>query len=173
MTSIAEPRQWRLRYTYGRYRRTLRRHPRPCRSPVGPDYRTCRHHRGATRLRRVKSSGSGYHVIGGGGVGARGVALAMAMVCAALTSCAYLPPTRIPAGPTAEPRLVALDGQSCRALLRDDAPVGSLQQATARSIEALKRLPQDRVLRALDREVKIEDLVAVLSAVAEINAEGG
>lgn len=110
-------------------------------------------------------------MIGRGGVGARGVALAM--VCATLTSCAYLPPTWTPAGPTAEPRLVALDDQTCRALLHDDAPPVSLQQASARSIEALKRLPQDRVLRALDRKVKIEELIAVLSTVADMTAAGG
>jgi hypothetical protein len=83
------------------------------------------------------------------------VTLSAALI--ALTSCAYLPAT-VPrlAPPTTQPHLVALDTAECRALLHDDAPVTSLQQAAARGVGHLQRLPLDRSLTALDHRVTVE-----------------
>jgi membrane-bound lytic murein transglycosylase A len=73
---------------------------------------------------------------------------------------------------TTQPHLVALDAQACRALLHDDAPAASLQQAAARSVESLQRLPQDRVLPALDHEVRVGEVVSILAAVADMTTKG-
>lgn len=63
---------------------------------------------------------------------------------------------------------MALDADACRALLRDDAPLTSLQQAAARSVEYLQKLPPDRTLSALDRRVAVGELVAPLTALADM-----
>src|SRR5450756_2484888 len=105
-----------------------------------------------------------------GAKGARGVAVAV--VWATLSSCAHLPSSWVPAPLTTQPHLVALDAQSCRALLRDDAPAASLQQAAARSVQSLQRLPQDRMLPALDHEVRVGEVVSVLAAVADMTSKG-
>ncbi len=82
-----------------------------------------------------------------------------------LTSCAYLRP---PAAFTPRPRLVALDTAECRALLRDDAPPASLQQAVARSLDYLQTLPPDRTLAALDRRVTAAQLITTLQLLSGV-----
>lgn len=103
----------------------------------------------------------------------RARAVAAAVVWATLSSCAYLPSSWVTAPLTTQPHLAALDAQACRALLHDDAPAASLQQAAARSVESLQRLPQDRVLPALDREVTVGEVVSVLAAAADMTGKGG
>lgn len=98
--------------------------------------------------------------------------MAVAVVCASCAACAYLPASWLPAPLAAQPHLVALDAPACRALLHDDAPAASLRQAAVRSVESLQRLPQDRVLPALDHDVKVGEVVSVLAAVAEMAATG-
>lgn len=90
----------------------------------------------------------------------------------ALAACAHLPASWSPPSPESKPHLVALDAASCRAVLRDDAPVASLQQAVARSIEYLERLPRDRVLPVLDRQIAVGELLPLLAAVAETTTGG-
>jgi membrane-bound lytic murein transglycosylase A len=88
------------------------------------------------------------------------------MLCAAFASCAYIP--SVPAPLATGPHLVALDADACRALLRDDAPLASLQQAAARSVEYLQKLPPDRMLSALDRRVAVGELVPALTALTDM-----
>jgi membrane-bound lytic murein transglycosylase A len=88
--------------------------------------------------------------------------LAVAAAVLTLSSCAYLP-AALPPATAPQPRFVPLDSEACRALLRDDAPTESLQQAVARSMQYLRTQPADRVLTALDRRVMIGDLMSVLN----------
>jgi len=87
-----------------------------------------------------------------------------AVVCAFVSSCEYLPESlsRVPAPPRAEPHLVALSAVDCRSLLTDDAPLSSLQQAVARSIDYTEKLPPERTLTVLDGHVTAGELTAML-----------
>jgi membrane-bound lytic murein transglycosylase A len=82
-------------------------------------------------------------------------------VLLALASCAYLQP---PVSPKVEPHLVALNAAECRALLRDDAPVDSLQQAAERSLEYVSQLPATP-REVFERDVSAADLQAALDGV--------
>ena len=57
---------------------------------------------------------------------------------------------------------MALDSAECRALLKDDAPAASLQQAASRSRDYLSDLPPDRTLPLLDRHVTAGELATML-----------
>jgi len=92
------------------------------------------------------------------------------LLCLTLAGCGYLPSSWRPAALSSEPHLVALDAESCRAVLRDDAPVASLRQAAARSAEYLHRLPQDRLLPVLGRQVAAGELLPLLTALADATA---
>jgi membrane-bound lytic murein transglycosylase A len=73
----------------------------------------------------------------------------------------------MPATPATGPHLAALDAGACRALLRDDAPAASLQQAAARSVEYLQKLRADHALAALDRHITTGDMLGMLSALVD------
>jgi membrane-bound lytic murein transglycosylase A len=89
------------------------------------------------------------------------------LLCLTLTGCTYLPSSWRPASLASGPHLVALDAESCRAVLRDDAPLASLRQAAARSAEYLQRIPQGRLLPVLDRQVAVGELLPLLAALAD------
>jgi membrane-bound lytic murein transglycosylase A len=87
----------------------------------------------------------------------------VALLALAFHACAHLPPAiSPPAVPSSLPRLVALDAAECRAVIGDDAPAPSLQQAVARSVDYLERLPPDRTLPVLDRSITAGELAAML-----------
>jgi len=90
---------------------------------------------------------------------------AAVLVALTMTSCAHLPQPTAPLTPA--PQLRALDPSECRSLLRDDASPDSLRQATARSLDALRKLPPERQLTALDRRFSVGELTSLLSAVNE------
>jgi membrane-bound lytic murein transglycosylase A len=90
--------------------------------------------------------------------------MAAALLSAAIGSCAYVGSLSAPAPPAMEPHLAALDANACHALLHDDASATSLQQAVARSIEYLRKLPADRSFAALDRRLTATELLGMLTA---------
>ncbi|MBP1685565.1 MAG: transglycosylase [Deltaproteobacteria bacterium] len=94
------------------------------------------------------------------------------LLCFALAACTHLPTSWKPPSLASQPHLVALDAESCRAMLRDDAPVASLQQAAARSVEYLQRVPQDRLLPVLDRQIAVAELLPVIAALAAGTSAG-
>jgi len=105
-----------------------------------------------------------------------GLRVAAALLFAAMASCAYVGSVSTSApqasGTQASgSRLVALDVDACRALLRDDASATSLRQAVARSAQYLRKVPQDRSLTALDRQVAAHDLLEMLTALAGTTAD--
>jgi membrane-bound lytic murein transglycosylase A len=80
--------------------------------------------------------------------------------CIGLASCAYVPDSWLGGAtpPSANSHLVALSSDECAALLRDDAPAASLQQAAARSLDYLQSLPVDRSFPVLDRGITAGEL---------------
>jgi membrane-bound lytic murein transglycosylase A len=97
----------------------------------------------------------------------RRLGLAAVLLSATIVSCAYVGSGSAPATPAMGPHLAALDADACQALLRDDASATSLQQAAARSIEYLRKLPADHSFTALDRQLAASDLLAMLTALAD------
>jgi membrane-bound lytic murein transglycosylase A len=93
----------------------------------------------------------------------------LALLVLPLTSCAGVP---APSPLAAPPHLVRLDAAQCRAVLDDDAPVASLQQAVARSLDYFKKVPADRALTALDRQVAAAEIVATLQALPDGRTAG-
>jgi peptidoglycan lytic transglycosylase A len=79
----------------------------------------------------------------------------------ALAACAYLQPS---ISLKTEPHLVALNAAECRALLRDDATVDSLQQAAERGLDYVSKLPATP-RQVFGRDVSAADLKAALDGV--------
>jgi membrane-bound lytic murein transglycosylase A len=71
------------------------------------------------------------------------------------------------------PHLVALDADACRVLLRDDGSAAALQQAVARSIDYLGKVPPDHSFAALDHHVAANELLGMLTTLAEIAPNAG
>jgi membrane-bound lytic murein transglycosylase A len=69
------------------------------------------------------------------------------------------------------PRLTPIDAAACRTLIRDDATAESLRHAATRNLEYLLRLPVDKRVRMVDRDVSVLDLLAVSQAVAESSGD--
>jgi membrane-bound lytic murein transglycosylase A len=92
--------------------------------------------------------------------------VAAVLLSATIGSCAYVRSVSMPATPAVGPHLVALDADACRVLLRDDASAAALQQAVARSIEYLEKVPADRSFAALDHHVAARDLLGMLTGLA-------
>jgi membrane-bound lytic murein transglycosylase A len=99
--------------------------------------------------------------------------MAGALLSATIASCAYVGSVSVPARPAVGPHLVALDADACRVLLRDDASAAALQQAVARSIEYLEKVPPDHSFAALDRHVVANELLGMLTTLAEIAPNAG
>ncbi len=88
---------------------------------------------------------------------------------ALLGSCAYLPGSFAPAPPApsaGQPRVTELDDATCRALVRDDAPAVSLQQAAARSLDYLRQLPLEQI-SFFGRRLDPSTLESAVAAVAD------
>jgi membrane-bound lytic murein transglycosylase A len=65
---------------------------------------------------------------------------------------------------------VALSATDCHGLLTDDAPLTSLQQAVARSLDYMEKLPPERSLTALDRQVTAGELTAMLRELSAVES---
>ena len=70
------------------------------------------------------------------------------------------------------PHLVALTPDQCRSLIGDDSSAPSLQNAVARSLEYLSRIPSERTWTALDRQVRAGSLYDLLSILQKNAADG-
>lgn len=101
-----------------------------------------------------------------------GLRVIAALILATLASCGYVGSISAPVALPPGPHLIALDRDACLALLRDDAPAASLQQAVRRSIGYLQQIPADRIFTALDRQITANDLLLPLSALADAPADG-
>jgi membrane-bound lytic murein transglycosylase A len=93
--------------------------------------------------------------------------MAAMLLSATIASCAYVGSVSVPATPAIGPHLVALDADACRTLLRDDASAASLQRAVARSTEYLRKVPADHSFTVLDKHVVANDLLGMLTALAD------
>ena len=102
-----------------------------------------------------------------------GLDMAGALLSVTIASCAYVGSVSMPAIPAMGPHLVALDADACRVLLRDDASAAALQQAVARSIEYLGKVPPDHSFAALDHHVAANELLGMLTTLAEIAPNAG
>ena len=102
-----------------------------------------------------------------------GLDMVGALLSVTIASCAYVGSVSMPAIPAMGPHLVALDADACRVLLRDDASAAALQQAVARSIEYLGKVPPDHSFAALDHHVAANELLGMLTTLAEIAPNAG
>ena len=88
-----------------------------------------------------------------------------ALIIGTLPSCTYSPGSPLRTLPeTTQPHLVALTADECRAVVHDDAPVESLRQAAARSLDYVEKLPSKQT-KVFDRSVSAADVQTVLDAV--------
>jgi membrane-bound lytic murein transglycosylase A len=92
--------------------------------------------------------------------------MAAMLLAATIASCAYVGSVSMPARPAVGPHLVALGADACRGLLHDDAPPAALQQAVARSIEYLEKVPAAHSFTALDHHVTADELLHMLTTLA-------
>jgi peptidoglycan lytic transglycosylase A len=91
----------------------------------------------------------------------------VALLTLALTSCAYVQPVRR----ASEPHLVALDAAECRAVLRDDAPIDSLRQGVARSLDRVRKQAA-KEWQVFDRRVSAAELELALHTIDTMAGEG-
>lgn len=104
--------------------------------------------------------------------GHAGAALGLAgsLIVGLLGACAYIPggfPPAAPAtAPDVQPHVTALDDGACRALVRDDAPAASLQQAAARTLDYVRQWPFADT-KFFGRQLDASALGSALTAVME------
>ncbi len=98
---------------------------------------------------------------------------ALVLSCAlGMSSCTATRPEARPVAASDAPKLVLLDPAQCRALLADDASAESLQQAVARSVAYLERLPAERSVSALDRRLSVGAQLDMLRTLPGLVADG-
>jgi membrane-bound lytic murein transglycosylase A len=84
------------------------------------------------------------------------------LLCCALCSCGVVPGSSRAPAPGSE--LAPVSAAECRSLFQDDASAESLREASLRSLDALQRQPAEGALPALDRQVRVGEVVALLNA---------